>query len=310
MVNNILVTGGAGHIGGALSKKLVENENTHVTILDDLSTGSEHKLPSTKFKNFDFIRADVNNIESLKNTIFERKFDYVFHYAAVVGVNRTLLDPVKVLNDIQGVKNILDLCINKKVKRVFLSSSSEVYGEPVATPQKEDETPLNSKLPYAVVKNLSEAYFRTYKQMYNLDYTIFRLFNTYGPSQSDDFVITKFIKQSLNGENLIINGDGSQTRTFCYIDDSISTQIKCMNNDFYINQVLNIGSEYEITILDLAKLVIKITSSKVKIIHKDPLKEGDMTRRKPDISKMKKVLNRELLSLEEGIKKVYNFLRK
>ena len=146
--------------------------------------------------------------------------------------------------------------------------------------------------------------------MYNLDYTIFRLFNTYGPSQSDDFVITKFIKQSLKGENLIINGDGSQTRTFCYIDDSINAQIKCMNNDFYINQVLNIGSEYEITILDLAKLVIKITSSKVKIIHKDPLKEGDMTRRKPDISKMKKVLNRELLSLEEGIKKVYDFLKK
>tara|TARA_B100000035_G_scaffold218477_1_gene187377 strand:- start:1382 stop:2314 length:933 start_codon:yes stop_codon:yes gene_type:complete len=310
MVNNILVTGGAGHIGGALSKKLVEDKNTHVTILDDLSTGSEHKLPSKKFKNYDFIRADVNNIESLKNTIFKRRFDYVFHYAAVVGVNRTLLDPVKVLNDIQGVKNVLDLCIDKKVKRVFLSSSSEVYGEPVAIPQKEDETPLNSKLPYAVVKNLSEAYFRTYKQMYNLDYTIFRLFNTYGPSQSDDFVITKFIKQSLKGENLIINGDGSQTRTFCYIDDSINAQIKCMNNDFYINQVLNIGSEYEITILDLAKLVIKITSSKVKIIHKDPLKEGDMTRRKPDISKMKKVLNRELLSLEEGIKKVYDFLKK
>ena len=176
-------------------------------------------------------------------------------------------------------------------------------------PQKEDETPLNSKLPYAVVKNVSEAYLRTFKQMYGINYTIFRFFNTYGPSQSKDFVITKFIIQSLKGENLIINGDGSQTRTFCYIDDSIDTQINCMNNNLFINDVLNIGNEYEITILDLAKLVLKLTSSNVKIIHKDPLKDGDMTRRKPDISKMKKVLNRELISLEDGITTVYKYFK-
>ena len=309
MTNNILVTGGAGQIGGALCRKLVENENTYVTILDDLSTGSEHKLPGEGFKNFEFIKADVNNMESLKNTLFKKEFDYVFHYAAVVGVERTLHDPIKVLNDIQGVKNILDLCKVKKVKRIFFSSSSEVYGEPVFIPQKEDETPLNSKLPYAVVKNLSEAYLRSYKQIYNLDYTIFRFFNTYGPLQSDDFVITRFIKQSLKGQNLLINGDGLQTRTFCYIDDNIDTQINCMNKDLYVNEVLNVGNENEITILDLAKLVLKITSSRAKIVHKDPLKEGDMSRRKPDISKMKKALNRKLLSLEEGIEKVYKFLK-
>lgn len=309
MVNKILVTGGAGHIGGALCRKLVEDQNSFVTILDDLSTGSKDKLPSKKFKNFEFIKADVNNLETLKNTIFKSQFDYVFHYAAVVGVQRTLLDPEKVLNDIQGVKNILNLCKIKNIKRIFLSSSSEVYGEPVSIPQKEDETPLNSKLPYAVVKNVSEAYLRTFKQMYGINYTIFRFFNTYGPSQSEDFVITKFIIQSLKGENLIINGDGSQTRTFCYIDDSIDTQINCMNNNLFINDVLNIGNEYEITILDLAKLVLKLTSSNVKIIHKDPLKDGDMTRRKPDISKMKKVLNRELISLEDGITTVYKYFK-
>ncbi len=309
MVNKILVTGGAGHIGGALCRKLVEDQNSFVTILDDLSTGSKDKLPSKKFKNFEFIKADVNNLETLKNTIFKSQFDYVFHYAAVVGVQRTLLDPEKVLNDIQGVKNILNLCKIKNIKRIFLSSSSEVYGEPVSIPQKEDETPLNSKLPYAVVKNVSEAYLRTFKQMYGINYTIFRFFNTYGPSQSKDFVITKFIIQSLKGENLIINGDGSQTRTFCYIDDSIDTQINCMNNNLFINDVLNIGNEYEITILDLAKLVLKLTSSNVKIIHKDPLKDGDMTRRKPDISKMKKVLNRELISLEDGITTVYKYFK-
>ncbi len=309
MVNKILVTGGAGHIGGALCRKLVEDQNSFVTILDDLSTGSKDKLPSKKFKNFEFIKADVNNLETLKNTIFKSQFDYVFHYAAVVGVQRTLLDPEKVLNDIQGVKNILNLCKIKNIKRIFLSSSSEVYGEPVSIPQKEDETPLNSKLPYAVVKNVSEAYLRTFKQMYGINYTIFRFFNTYGPSQSEDFVITKFIIQSLKGENLIINGDGSQTRTFCYIDDSIDTQINCMNNNLFINDVLNIGNEYEITILDLAKLVLKLTSSNAKIIHKDPLKDGDMTRRKPDISKMKKVLNRELISLEDGITTVYKYFK-
>ena len=145
--------------------------------------------------------------------------------------------------------------------------------------------------------------------MYNLNYTIFRLFNTYGPLQSEDFVVTKFLKNSLNGENLEINGDGLQTRTFCYVDDSIDTQINCMENNFYVNDVINVGNDYEITILELAKLVLKITSSNSKIIHRDPLKEGDMTRRKPDITKMKKVLGRELLSLEDGMKKVYKYLR-
>jgi nucleoside-diphosphate-sugar epimerase len=309
MEKKILVTGGAGHIGGALCRKLVTEKNTHVTILDDLSTGSKNKLPSKEFSNYDFIQVDVNNAHFLKEQIFGKNFDYVFHYAAVVGVQRTLEDPESVLNDIQGLKNILEICKETKVKRIFFSSSSEVYGEPVSIPQKEDETPLNSKLPYAVVKNVSEAYLRTYKQMYGLDYTIFRFFNTYGPLQSEDFVITKFIRQCLNNEDLQINGDGSQTRTFCYIDDSIQALINCMNKNFYVNDVLNIGNEYEITILDLAKLVIKLTGSNSKIIHRDPLKEGDMTRRKPDIEKMKIVLNRELLSLDDGIKKVCEFLK-
>ena len=309
MKNKILVTGGAGHIGGALCRKLVENRDIHVTIIDDLSTGSKNKLPNESYKNYEFIKGDVNDENYLKNALSDKKFDYVFHYAAVVGVQRTLIDPEKVLNDIQGIKNILNLCKHLNVKRVFFSSSSEVYGEPVSTPQKEDLTPLNSKLPYAVVKNLSEAYLRTFKQMYNLNYTIFRLFNTYGPLQSEDFVVTKFLKNSLNGENLEINGDGLQTRTFCYVDDSIDTQINCMENNVYGHDVIIVGNESEITILELAKLVLKITSSNSKIIHRDPLKEGDMTRRKPDITKMKKVLGRELLSLEDGMKKVYKYLR-
>ena len=304
-MKNILVTGGAGHVGGALCRKLVQDKENYVTIVDNLSTGSKSKLPDTKFENWDFIKLDVNDFDALKNATSVNNIDYIFHYAAVVGVERTLIDPKSVLDDIQGVKNILELCRIKNVKRIFLSSSSEVYGEPVSIPQKEDETPLNSKLPYAVVKNVSEAYIRTYKQMFNLDYTIFRFFNTYGPAQSEDFVITKFIKQATNNEDLVINGDGAQTRTFCYIDDSIDAQIDCMNKDLYINDVLNIGDENEITILNLAILVKKIIGSVSKIKHKEPLKEGDMTRRKPDISRMKNVLKRKPLSLEDGILKVY-----
>src|SRR5437588_12842334 len=121
-----------------------------------------------------------------------------------------------VLDDIKGIQNVLHLAKNTGVKRVFFSSSSEVYGEPVEFPQNEFTTPLNSRLPYAVVKNVGEAFLRSYKQEFDLDYTIFRFFNTYGPKQSSDFVMTKFIKAALANDRITIYGDGSQTRTFCY----------------------------------------------------------------------------------------------
>ena len=305
----ILVTGGAGNIGGSLSRKLVERSDCFIDIIDDLSTGSENKLPDKKFKNWNFFHIDVNNYENILKNIGERDYDFIFHYAAVVGVNRTLKNPKLVLNDIEGIKNILEFSKQKKVNRIFFSSSSEVYGEPVEIPQKEATTPLNSKLPYAVVKNLAESYFRTYKKEDNINYTIFRLFNTFGPLQSDDFVITKFINQAIANKDLTVYGDGSQTRTFCYIDDNIDCTIKCLLENKYINDVLNIGSDEEMSILSLAELVIKLTKSKSKIIHLPPLKEGDMSRRKPDTSKMKSVLNREIVSLEDGIIKTYNKLK-
>ena len=305
----ILVTGGAGNIGGSLSRKLVERSDCFIDIIDDLSTGSENKLPDKKFKNWNFFHIDVNNYENILKNIGERDYDFIFHYAAVVGVNRTLKNPKLVLNDIEGIKNILEFSKQKKINRIFFSSSSEVYGEPVEIPQKEATTPLNSKLPYAVVKNLAESYFRTYKKEDNINYTIFRLFNTFGPLQSDDFVITKFINQAIANKDLTVYGDGSQTRTFCYIDDNIDCTIKCLLENKYINDVLNIGSDEEMSILSLAELVIKLTKSKSKIIHLPPLKEGDMSRRKPDTSKMKSVLNREIVSLEDGIIKTYNKLK-
>ena len=225
----------------------------------------------------------------------------MFHYAAVVGVKRTLANPVVVLHDITGINNILNLSKNTGVKRVFYTSSSEVYGEPVEYPQNEYTTPLNSRLPYAIVKNVGEAYLRSYKREYDLDFTIFRLFNTFGPKQSTDFVISKFLLAALKDKDITIYGDGSQTRTFCYIDDHLEATVNAFYNNLVINDVANIGSDNEITILDLAKTIIKLTKSRSKIIHMPSLKEGDMTRRRPDVTKMKDLLNRDFTSLETGL---------
>jgi UDP-glucose 4-epimerase len=231
-------------------------------------------------------------------------FDYVFHYAAMVGVKRTLNNPMTVLQDIEGIKNILSLSKNTCVKRVFYSSSSEVYGEPVEFPQNENTTPLNSRLPYAIVKNVGEAFFKSYHKEYGLDFTIFRFFNTYGPHQSSDFVVTRFIDASLGNQNITIYGDGQQSRTFCYIDDNIEATVKIFEEGLFLNEVINIGSAVEVPIIDLAKRVIEITGSTSSIIHLTPLKEGDMTRRQPDNTKMLNVLNRKLLSIDEGIEKI------
>lgn len=295
----ILITGGAGNVASALAKKLAENKDNLIVILDNLSTGSLSKVP--KSKNVVFIKANVNNYNDIVPVFGRYNFDFVFHYAAVVGVKRTLENPMMVLEDIEGIKNILSLSKNSGVKRVFYSSSSEVYGEPFEIPQNEHTTPLNSRLPYAIVKNVGEAFFRSYHQEYGLEYTIFRFFNTYGPNQSEDFVVPRFLKAALKNEPIYIYGDGLQTRSFCYVDDNVETCIKVMFEDKCVNDVLNVGSDLEQTILSLAQSIIKITKSNSEIIHLPPLEEGDMTRRCPDTLKMKEILGRPLITLEEGI---------
>ena len=299
-MRKILITGGAGNIGSSLADKLSQDANNEIVIVDNLITGDLNKIPANR-ENITFIKGDVNNYRDISSIMLSYRFDYLFHYAAVVGVKRTIDNPKMVLNDIEGIKNILDISKNSHIKKVFYSSSSEVYGEPVEIPQFEDTTPLNSRLPYAIVKNVGEAFFRTYHQEYGLDYTIFRFFNTYGPRQSTDFVISRFIFLAQQNIDITIYGDGLQTRTFCYIDDNIETIENILNQSCLDNEVINIGSDQEITILDLARKVIKLLNSKSRIIHIDPLKEGDMARRRPDISKMKAVLNRELTSLDTGI---------
>jgi UDP-glucuronate decarboxylase len=307
LMKKILITGGAGNVAGSLARRLVMNPDNDVTIVDNLSTGSKSKLPVEARGPWRFIKADVNEFNDISPIMTSGNFDYVFHYAAVVGVQRTLNNPLAVLKDIDGLRNILDLSKNTSVKRVFFSSSSEVYGEPVEVPQFEDTTPLNSKLPYAIVKNLGEAFLKSYEQEYGLPYTIFRFFNTYGPLQSEDFVVSKFIKLARNNQDITVNGDGLQSRTFCYITDNVDTIEKILEQNLFVNDVLNIGNDKVYTILELAKKVIDIVGSKSKIVHLPPLKEGDMMRRQPDISKMKSVLKRELISLEEGIEKTYKW---
>ena len=143
-----------------------------------------------------------------------------------------------------------------------------------------------------------------------MEYTIFRFFNTYGPKQSKDFVVKKFIKLAIQNENITIYGDGLQTRTFCFIDDNIEACATCLFENKFINDTLNIGSDIEITIKDLAELIIKVTKSASKIKFLPALEEGDMTRRKPDISKMKTLLKKDFTSLENGILKVLESVKK
>ncbi|MCS6991722.1 MAG: NAD-dependent epimerase/dehydratase family protein [Chitinophagales bacterium] len=308
-MNRILITGGAGFIGSALAKRLIGDSNNYVVVVDNLLTGSLRRLPARAQANWQFIKADVNNFDDISAIMTSFQFDYVFHYAAVVGVQRTLHHPVMVLNDIQGIRNILNLAKNTGVRRVFYASSSEVYGEPVELPQNEETTPLNSRLPYAIVKNVGESFLKSYHREYGLSYTIFRYFNTYGPEQSDDFVVSRFLHHALHGRDLVIHGDGLQSRTFLYIDDNVDATITCFQQHRYVNDIVNIGHDREVTILELAHKVLEVTGSTSRIVHHAPLKEGDMRRRLPDIRKMRSLLQRPLVSLEEGLRKMVQAFR-
>ncbi len=304
MGKRILITGGAGFIGSSLAQKLAENPANYIVIVDNLLTGSESKLPVSVHPNVKFIRADVNDFQEISSIFHAFSFDFVFHYAALVGVKRTLANPVKVLNDLNGIRNILNLCKNSGVKRIYFSSSSEVYGEPVEYPQNEHTTPLNSRLPYAIVKNVGEASLRAFMQEFGVEFTIFRFFNTFGPAQSNDFVMSKFLTAAINNLDITIYGDGSQTRTFCYIDDNIEACVNAFYQNKMVNDVANIGSDMEISILDLTNKIIQLTGSKSKIVFLPALKEGDMTRRCPDIAKMKILLGRKMTGLDDGIRKL------
>jgi UDP-glucose 4-epimerase len=177
-------------------------------------------------------------------------------------------------------------------------------------PQNEETTPLNSRLPYAIVKNMGEAFLRSYKQEYGLDYTIFRFFNTFGPRQDPVFVMSKFMDMALRGDDLTVYGDGKQSRTYCYIADNVDATINAITDKSTINEVINIGNDVETTAKELAEKIVKLTGSKSKVVHMPALKEGDMTRRQPDVTKMKTLLGRDFTPLEDGMKKVIAYKKR
>jgi len=307
MSQSILVTGGAGNIGSALTRALVKLPQTQVVVADNLSTGSLAKV-DIDAGNLTVVRADVNDFNDIASLFFRFHFTHVFHLAAIVGVERTLANPLLVLRDIRGIENVLQLCKNTGVQRVYFASSSEVYGEPFEIPQNEHTTPLNSRLPYAVVKNIGEVYLRTYYREFGLSSTIFRFFNTYGPRQSEDFVLPRFVRAALDGRPLTIYGDGSQTRTFCYVDDTVDACVAAHRTGAHENDVINIGSDTEISIRELAETVIRVLDSASELTFLPALPEGDMTRRCPETSKMKALLNRPLVPLEDGIRRLADYL--
>ena len=295
-MNTVLVTGCAGNIGSSLCAKLLE-EGYEVIGVDDLSTGKNQIIHC----NFTFYEFSISDSLSLEGVFQQHNISYVFNFAAIVGVLRTVNNPLLVLNDFYGLKSICELSVKYEVKRIFYSSSSEVYGEPVEHPQNEISTPLNCRLPYAVMKNVGECFLRAFNQEKGLNYTIFRFFNTYGPNQSEDFVIMKLLQKALKNEPLTIYGDGQQTRSFLYIQDNIDTMYHCMLKERYVNDTLNIGSNIETTIYDLAKKIIKVTNSQSNIEFLPSLEAGDMRRRCADNKKMLTVLQRDLISLENGL---------
>ncbi len=306
----ILVTGGAGFIGSSLVEALLADPTNQVIIIDDLSTGNRRYLPHhIDSSRWHFIQGDVNDRQTVEQ-VFERfKPDYVFHFAAVVGVERTLKYPVKVLRDIEGIKWLTQAAVQYGVQKMFYASSSEVYGETVEIPQREDTTPINARLPYAAVKNIGEVYLKAYHQAYGLRYTIFRFFNTYGPRQSADFVISRFLKQALTGHPITVHAPGTQTRTFCYIEDTIETILHIFYRNLLDNDVINIGNDEEISMLELARKVRQITHSSVPIQLIPPRREGEVTRRRPDNSRMRRILKRDLIPLDEGIRRILKVWR-
>ena len=301
-MTNILITGGAGHIGASLVNNLILKHDFNIVVVDNLLTGKKENI------NFPdrvkFIEADINESSTTDMLLNLDPFDYIFHYSAVVGVKRTQDNPLLVLKDIEGIKNILAISLAHQIKRIYFSSSSEVYGEPVEIPQHELTTPLNSRVPYAIVKNVGESFIKSFYQEHNLNFTIFRFFNTYGPFQSADFVISKFINFALNNEDITIYGDGNQTRTFLHVRDNVNFTIKCLENSFYNNDIVNVGSDQEISIINLANTIIRIANSKSKIKYLPPLKDGDMTRRMPDLEKFHSTQGADLVSLDVGIEEL------
>lgn len=315
----VLVAGGAGFIGSHLCKKLLE-DNYKVVCVDNLITGNTRNIQEL-FNNphFMFLQYDIT-LPSLHAQLSQCNFQYIFHMASPASPNAKsprsyIAFPIETLlaNSI-GTHNLLEL--GKSCKAGFLyASSSEIYGDPTVSPQTEtyfgNVNPNGVRSVYDEAKRFGEAMTFAYLRKYHLNARIVRIFNTYGPHMQidDGRVVSNFINQALRGEQITIYGDGTQTRSFCYVDDMINALIKAMFAENAKGEVINLGNSYERTIQQLAQDIITLTKTKSSLTYED-LPEDDPRVRKPDIQKAKRLLDWEpSITLEEGLKKTIEYFR-
>lgn len=307
-MKRILVTGGAGFIGSHLCARLVNEEND-VLCVDNFFTGSKSNIePLLDKHNFELIRHDVT-----KELLVE--VDQIYNLACPASPVHYQYNPVKTMKtSVMGAINMLGLA--KRVKaRILQASTSEVYGNPNVHPQPEEYwgnvNPVGIRSCYDEGKRAAETLFFDYRRQNNVDIKVIRIFNTYGPNMNanDGRVVSNFIVQALKGEDITIYGDGTQTRSFCYVDDLVDGMIRMMNSRDGFTGPVNLGNPQEFTMLALAEKVIKFTGSKSKIVYQ-PLPQDDPTQRKPVIDLAKKELDWEpKISLDEGLTKTIEYFR-
>ena len=309
MSKNILITGGAGFIGSHLSKRLL-NENNKVICVDNLFTGNMNNISDLiDNPNFQFIDHDITK------PLYLEDIDQIYNLACPASPINYQKNPIKTVKTCTiGVINILGLAKKNKAK-ILQASTSEVYGDPEIHPQKEDYNgnvnPIGFRSCYDEGKRCSETLFMDYYREHNLKIKIVRIFNTYGSNMSidDGRVVSNFINQALNDLDLTINGDGSQTRSFQYIDDLINGMVSMMESDDKFIGPINLGNPNETSIKDLASKIIDLTESKSKIVYKN-LPMDDPKRRKPDISLANEKLKwKPVFALENGLEMTIEYFK-
>ncbi len=303
-----LVTGGAGFLGSHLCDALL-NMGHHVVCMDNLSTGKIANIDHIRNDRFLFIKQDVTNYIYIEGPV-----DYILHFASPASPIDYLERPIPTLKvGSLGTHNTLGLA-KAKGARFLLASTSEVYGDPLVHPQKEDYwgnvNPIGPRGVYDEAKRFAEAMTMAYHRFHGVETRIVRIFNTYGPRMRlhDGRVVPNFIRQALVGEPLTVYGDGSQTRSFCYVSDLVAGILKLLMSD-EVNPC-NIGNPHEMKISEFAEAIIRLSNSKSNVIS-HPLPEDDPKVRKPNIDKAKRILEWEpVVTLDEGIGKTIEYFAK
>jgi UDP-glucuronate decarboxylase len=308
MAKRILITGGAGFIGSHLAENLL-NAGNQIIVLDNFHTGRKENLTHLlSHPNFELIRHDIT--DSIKLEV-----DQIYNMACPASPVHYQSNPIKTIKtNVLGTMNMLGLA--KRVKaRILQASTSEVYGNPLEHPQNEsywgNVNTIGIRSCYDEGKRVAETLCFDYHRQHGVDIRVIRIFNTYGPRMipDDGRVVSNFIVQALRGEDITIYGDGSQTRSFCYVDDLVNGIINMMNVENFVGPV-NLGNDGEFTVKELAELIIKETGSKSKIIYL-PLPQDDPSRRKPNLSLAKEKLNYSTtVPLLEGVKKTIEYFSK